>query len=77
MFWTRDLSFSAPSLARLGHAARIRDSLAYALEVWTRKRRHITTTIHYFDRPGDVFEYGVDSLPLLLAAMRSAPTDTA
>ena len=58
----------APS-RRLGHAARIRDSLAYALEVWTSGA--ITTTIHYFDRPGDVFEYGVDSLPLLLAAMRS------
>jgi hypothetical protein len=43
--------------------------LAYALEVWTSGA--ITTTIHYFDRPGDVFEYGVDSLPLLLAAMRS------
>jgi hypothetical protein len=32
----------------------------------------VTTTIHYFDRPGDVFEYGVDSLPLLLAALRVA-----
>jgi hypothetical protein len=72
MFWTRDLSFSAPSLVRLGHGQRVRDSLAYALDVWTRRRSHITTTIHYFDRPGDVFEYGVDSLPLFLAALRAA-----
>ena len=72
MFWTRDLSFSVPSLVRLGHGPRVRDSLAYALDVWTRRRSHITTTIHYFDRPGDVFEYGVDSLPLLLAALRAA-----
>ena len=44
----------------------------YALDVWARRRSHITTTIHYFDRPGDVFEYGVDSLPLFLAALRAA-----
>ncbi len=72
MFWTRDLSFSAPSLVRLGHRQRVHDSLAYALAIWTRRRSHITTTIHYFDRPGDVYEYGVDSLPLLLVAIRSA-----
>jgi hypothetical protein len=72
MFWTRDLSFSVPSLIRLGHIERVRDSLGYALDVWAKRRRHITTTIHYFDRPGDVYEYGVDSLPLFLAALRAA-----
>jgi hypothetical protein len=72
MFWTRDLSFSVPSLIRLGHGARVHASMAYALGVWTRRDSHITTTIHYFDRPGDVYEYGVDSLPLFLAAMREA-----
>ena len=72
MFWTRDLSFSVPSLVRLGHGERVRDSLGYALDVWNRRRSHVTTTIHYFDRPGDVFEYGVDSLPLFMAALRSA-----
>lgn len=72
MFWTRDLSFSVPSLIRLGHGDRVHASLANALDVWTRRRSHITTTIHYFDRPGDVFEYGVDSLPLFLAALRAA-----
>jgi len=75
MFWTRDLSFSAPSLVRLGHGERVRASLGYALDVWTRRRRHITTTIHYFDRPGDVYEYGVDSLPLFLAALRAADAE--
>lgn len=72
MFWTRDLSFSVPSLVRLGHGRRVRESLGYALAVWQRRRHHITTTIHYFDRPGDVYEYGVDSLPLFLAALRAA-----
>jgi hypothetical protein len=70
MFWTRDLSFSAPSLIRLGERERVHASLAYALRIWTKRRSHITTTIHYFDRPGDVFEYGVDSLPLFMAALR-------
>jgi hypothetical protein len=72
MFWTRDLSFSVPSLIRLGEGERVHASLAYALDVWTRRRKHITTTIHYFDQPGDVYDYGVDSLPLLMAALRSA-----
>ena len=71
-FWTRDLCFSAPSLIRVGELERVRASLAHALEVWTRRRRHITTTINYFDRPADVFAYGVDSLPLFLAALRVA-----
>jgi hypothetical protein len=72
MFWTRDLSFSVPSLLRLGHGERVLGSLTYALDTWTKRRNHVTTTIHYFDRPGDVFEYGVDSLPLLMAALRAA-----
>jgi hypothetical protein len=72
MFWTRDLSFSVPSLLRLGHGDRVLASMAHALDIWTRRRSHITTTIHYFDRPGDAYEYGVDSLPLFLAALRSA-----
>ena len=75
MFWTRDLGFSTPSLVRLGEGERVRASLAYALAVWTRRRSHVTTTINYGDRPADVFEYGVDSLPLLLAALRAAGAD--
>jgi hypothetical protein len=71
MFWTRDLCFSAPSLIRVGERERVHASLAYALEVWVRRRSYVTTTINYFDRPADVFAYGVDSLPLLLAALRT------
>jgi len=72
MFWTRDLCFSAPSLIRVGEGERVRASLAYALDAWERRRSHVTTTINYLDRPADVFAYGVDSLPLLLAALRAA-----
>jgi hypothetical protein len=72
MFWTRDLGFSTPALVRLGERDRVHASLARALEVWARRGSHVTTTINYGDRPADVFEYGVDSLPLLLAALRAA-----
>ncbi len=51
MFWTRDLSFSTPALVRQGYGERAHASLAHALDIWTRRRTHITTTIHYFDRP--------------------------
>ena len=74
MFWTRDLGFSTPSLVRLGEGARVRASLAYARRVDAR-RSHVTTTINYGERPADVFEYGVDSLPLLLAALRASDAD--
>jgi hypothetical protein len=75
MFWTRDLCFSAASLVRLGEGERVRASLAYALDTWTRRRSHVTTTINYRDRPADVFEYGVDSLPLFLAALQAAAAE--
>jgi hypothetical protein len=74
-FWTRDMCFSAPSLVRIGETERLRTSLAYALSTWERRRSHVTTTIHRFDRPADVYDYGVDSLPLLLAALRTAGAD--
>ena len=76
-FWTRDLSFSAPALARLsaGHRERVIASLAWAIRTWERRNSHITTTIHFFDQPVDVFDYGVDCLPLMLAAMRRLGAD--
>jgi hypothetical protein len=73
-FWVRDMCFSAPALARLGgrHAARLHASLGWALAGWDRRGRHITTTFHAFDHPADVYDYGVDSLPLFIGALRAA-----
>ena len=70
-FWTRDLSFSTPSLARLSpqHRERAIQSFDWAIRTWERRKSHITTTIHFFDQPVDVFDYGVDCLPLLMAAL--------
>ena len=77
-FWTRDTGFAAPALARLGppHRQRLIDTLAWAMGIWRRRRSHITTTIHApFAWPSDLFDYGVDSLPLFLASLRVAEAD--
>jgi hypothetical protein len=72
-FWTRDLAFSAAALVRLGGGERGRlvASLAWAMGVW-RRGGHVTTTIFPGRRALDVHTYGIDSLPLLLHALRAA-----
>lgn len=72
--WTRDLGFAAPALVRLGKpwAERLHSSLAWALDTWRRRGSHVTTTIDpVFRWPVDVFDYGVDSLPLLVRSLRA------
>ncbi len=76
-FWTRDLSFSAPALARTSpeHRDRVLRSFDWAIRTWERSDSHVTTTIHFFDQPVDVFDYGVDCLPLLVAALHRIGAD--
>jgi len=71
-FWTRDLCFSSVALARLSERYRdaVLRSLDWAIQTWRRRDSHVTTTIHYFDQPVDIFDYGVDCVPLVLAALR-------
>jgi hypothetical protein len=72
--WTRDTGFAAPALVRLGgpYDERLLKTLAWAIDVWRRRGSHVTTTINPLLRwPVDIFDYGVDSLPLLLASLRS------
>jgi hypothetical protein len=83
-FWTRDIGFAAPSLVRLGDPwpARLLSSFDWAMRAWRRRGSHVTTTINPLLRwPADIFDYGVDSLPLLLASLqaltRSADPDVA
>lgn len=73
-FWTRDIGFAAASLVRLGGPwpDRLLLSLDWAIQIWRARGSHVTTTINPLLRwPADVFDYGVDSLPLLLAALRA------
>lgn len=68
-FWTRDLAFSAAALVRLGEGERLLASLDWAMGVW-RRHEAVTTTIFPGRRPLDVHTVGIDSLPLLLHALR-------
>lgn len=73
-FWTRDTGFAAPALVRLGEPwpERLLQSLEWAIRTWRRRRSHVTTTIDPLLRwPVDLFDFGVDSLPLLLSSLRS------
>jgi hypothetical protein len=73
-FWTRDLGFSAGPLVRTGFGERVERSLAWALDAW-RPAGRVTTTIFPGRRPRDVYSLGVDSLPLLLHALRAVGAD--
>lgn len=73
-FWTRDTGFAASALVRLGGSwpERLLSTLAWAIETWRGRGAHVTTTINPLLRwPVDIFDYGVDSLPLLLSSLRS------
>jgi hypothetical protein len=72
--WIRDLGFSARSLVALGQRERVRASLAWMLDAWSGDGR-VTTTIFPGRRPRDVWTFGVDSLPLLIHALRAAEAD--
>lgn len=72
--WTRDTGFAAPSLVRLGDPwrARLHSTLAWAIDAWRARGTHVSTTINPLLRwPVDVFDYGVDSLPMLLASLHA------
>lgn len=69
-FWTRDTGFSAVPLVRTGFGARLEASLAWAMDAWAPTGR-VTTTIFPGRRPRDIYTLGVDSLPLLLHALRA------
>jgi hypothetical protein len=76
-FWTRDVCFSSTSLVRLEprDRERLSASLAWAMGIWDRRGMHVTTTIHSKGHPSDVYDYGIDSLPLLVAGLRSSGAD--
>lgn len=77
-FWTRDIGFSSPAIARLSPTdrERLHTSLEWAIRRWQRHGSRITTTIHQLAHwPSDLFDYGVDSLPLFVAALRAAEAD--
>jgi hypothetical protein len=73
-FWTRDTGFSAEPLVATGFGDQLRASLAWALDAWSSGGQ-VTTTIFPGRRPRDVYTFGIDSLPLLLHAIRACGAD--
>ena len=69
-FWTRDLAICTPSLCRLGHRDRVIASWTWGLDRFARAGR-ISTTI-FNGGPRDVYDFGSDSVPLLLYGLREA-----
>ena len=68
-FWARDLGMCSDSLVKLGHIDRVRTSLSWALDVYERNGR-ITTTIFYGRKAIDIYDFGSDSVPFLIHALR-------
>lgn len=69
MFYIRDIGLAAPGLMYMGMAKELERCMTVALQVWEQAGR-VTTSINDKLRAVDVFEYGADSLSLLLRTLR-------
>lgn len=69
MFYIRDIGLAAPGLLYMGMEKELERCMATALQVWEKAGR-ITTSINHKYTAVDVFEYGADSLSLLLRTLR-------
>lgn len=69
MFYIRDIGLAAPGLLYMGLQQELELCMATALHVWENAGR-VTTSINKKLRAVDVFEYGADSLSLLLRTLR-------
>jgi hypothetical protein len=76
-FWLRDLAMCTPALIRLGYADRVVQSWAWGLEQFEKAGRLTTTIFPFFSRSyaRNVYDYGCDSLPMTLYALREAEAD--
>lgn len=69
MFYMRDIGLAAPGLLYMGLHRELETCMATALGVWEQAGR-VTTCINDRYSAVDVFEYGADSLSLLLRTLR-------
>jgi hypothetical protein len=69
MFYIRDISIAAEGILHAGMRRQLHTCIATALSSWQRAGR-VTTTITTGLQAVDVFDYGSDSLPLLLRTLR-------
>ena len=70
-FWMRDFGWCVDSLVKLGYRKECQQTLAYALEQFSKAGR-ITTTITPDGKPFDFPRFSPDSLPFLMRALNAA-----
>lgn len=68
LFYTRDFGLCCESLLKLGYKKEVEKTLDYALSSF--KKKHVATSISTICYPFDFPYYAVDSLPMLLRALR-------
>lgn len=68
-FYSRDFGFCAEALVKLGYKKEVKDTLEYALSIFS-KHNTIATTITPEEKPIQIFDYSPDSLPLILRSIR-------
>lgn len=73
-FYVRDFAFCAEALMDLGYEDKVRQTLEYALKIFSRSRK-ITTTISPGGYAFDFTCYSSDSLPLLIRALKLADAE--
>ncbi|TVR67157.1 MAG: hypothetical protein EA427_14615 [Spirochaetaceae bacterium] len=69
MFYIRDIGLAAPGLLYMGMREELEQCMRTALRIWEDEGR-VTTSINHKLKAVDVFEYGADSLSLLLRTLR-------
>ena len=69
-FYIRDFGICIDSLLRLGYKKEIKQTLAYAMEIYSKQR--LKTTITPRGKAVDIFMYSPDSLAFLIRSLRVA-----
>lgn len=69
IIYVRDLGISSASLVATGYQNEVQKSLEHMLTIFKR-HGSITTTIDQKGHAFDSFEYGIDSVPLIIHALR-------
>src|SRR3989344_2331142 len=67
-FYTRDFGWCVKALLDLGHRRRVRQTLQYALERFSKAGR-IRVAITPSGKPFDLPTYGIDSVPMLIHSL--------
>jgi len=72
-FYIRDFGFCVDSLLKLGYQNKVRQTLTYALEIFSRQG--LRTTITPKGKAIDIFTYSPDSIAYLIRSLRAARTN--